>query len=472
MATISSNIVNSLGAGSGIDTKALAESLVEAERAPRKERIETKKTATEARISAYGSIKYALSELKTAFEAINDANEVGTLQASNSQTSAVNVTTTNAAATGRFDFEVLQLAAAQSTASTAFSAANTSLNGGAAFALSLSVNGGSAQSITVSTPTPSGMVDAITSANLGISARLVQTDSAGSAWSIVVTGQSGADQAFTLTSTDTNANPVAGVEFGTTLQSASQAIVKIDGLTVNRSSNTINDLVKGVTFELNSVTSGAAHLSVTRETSSFKDKLKTLVSTYNGFNETLQELTNPKSEVKTVGGALVADSLVQNLRAQVRRLVTNTSDTPGANIRAARDVGLSIDRYGALKLDETKLDKALSSHFDEVVTMFTADSNDLSVYSNAPSGLAGQAVRSLDEMLRSSGIINQQITQAQTRVKGYEADLTALEDRMTQLLARYTSQFSAMDSLVGNAKAMRTSLTSSFEGMMAMYTNK
>ncbi len=471
MAT-TSNIVSTLGAGSGIDTKALAESLVAAERAPRQERIETKKTETEARISAYGAIKYALSELKTAFEAINDANELGSLQVSNSQSSAVTVKASSSATTGNFDFEVLQLASAQRSASSSFAAVNTPLNGGTAFSLNLSINGGAAQAIAVSTATPTGMVDAINNADLGVSARLVQTDSAGSAWSIVVTGESGADQAFTLTSSDSSANPVAGVEFATTLQSASQAIVKIDGLTVNRASNTIDDLVQGVTFELGATTNGAAHLGVTRETASLKEKLQTLVSAYNGFNETLQELTNPKSEVETVGGALAADSLVQNLRAQVRKLVTNTSETPGTHIRAARDMGLSLDRYGALQLDETKLDTALSSHFDEVVTMFTADSNGLSVYSDQPSGLAGQAVSRLDEMLRSTGIVNQQITTAQSRVKDYEEELTALEDRMAQLLERYTSQFSTMDTLVGNANAMRTSLSSSFEGLMAMYTNK
>jgi flagellar capping protein FliD len=43
---------------------------------------------------------------------------------------------------------------------------------------------------------------------------------------------------------------------------------------------------------------------------------------------------------------------------------------------------------------------------------------------------------------------------------------------MTQLLARYTKQFSEMDSMVGQTKSTQTGLTSSFAGLMAMYTNK
>ena len=59
---------------------------------------------------------------------------------------------------------------------------------------------------------------------------------------------------------------------------------------------------------------------------------------------------------------------------------------------------------------------------------------------------------------------------ATDRIAKYQEDLTNLEDRMTQLLARYTKQFSEMDSMVGQTKSTQTGLTSSFEGLMAMYT--
>jgi flagellar capping protein FliD len=43
---------------------------------------------------------------------------------------------------------------------------------------------------------------------------------------------------------------------------------------------------------------------------------------------------------------------------------------------------------------------------------------------------------------------------------------------MTQLLERYSKQFSTMDSLVGQSNSMKTSLKSTFEGMMAQYSSK
>ena len=83
-----SNIVNTLGAGSGIDTKTLAKDLMEATREPRKTIIEGKISKSEARISGYAVIKYSLGELKTAFEGLNDLSDFASLQTANTQPSA------------------------------------------------------------------------------------------------------------------------------------------------------------------------------------------------------------------------------------------------------------------------------------------------------------------------------------------------------------------------------------------------
>ena len=55
------------------------------------------------------------------------------------------------------------------------------------------------------------------------------------------------------------------------------------------------------------------------------------------------------------------------------------------------------------------------------------------------------------------------------QIEDYKEDLQKLEDRMQKLMSRYVEQFSVMESVVGNSKSMRTSLTSSFEGMMNAY---
>jgi flagellar hook-associated protein 2 len=195
------------------------------------------------------------------------------------------------------------------------------------------------------------------------------------------------------------------------------------------------------------------------------------VVAYNDFNDTMTILLDRQSEVEQYGGALAGDSLAASIRTRIRALITDDSTTPGTDIEAARDVGISFDRDGKMTLDETTLDEALSDSLADVVTMFTADSDDKSLYSSADAGLAGDLVREIDEMLRYSGLLREQTDNITTKMDAYKADLEKLEERMQKLLTMYTQQFSVMESVVGSTNSMRTSLTSSFEGMMNAYKN-
>jgi flagellar hook-associated protein 2 len=461
-----SSIVNTLGAGSGIDVKSLAQSLVDAEKTPKKERIDAKIAKSEARISGYSAIKYALSDLKNAFAKLNDASDFSSIKTANTQPAAFGVTASSTAETGQYSIEVLQTALAQRTASSKFDDRTDILNGGAAFTLDLSVDGDSKGSIDVVTDTPAGLVSAINGANLGLTAQLIDTSNG---YYVVVTGETGEAQNFSLTSNDGTGNAVSGVSFATPLQTATDASFKINGLDVTRTSNTITDVIDGVTLDLYANSTGAARLDINRETAGIKDNIKGLVTAYNDFEAAMNILGDRDSDVEEFGGALAGESLLQTVRTQVRSLVTNTSTTPGTTIQAARDVGLSIDRYGKLTLDETKLDTALQDNFDEVSTMFSAGTNNQSIYSAAPAGLAGDAINSIEKMLRSTGLIDTQSKSATTQIAKYKEELTELESRMDTLLTRYMSQFSIMESFVGNSNSMREGLKSTFTGMMKAY---
>lgn len=463
-----SSIVNTLGAGSGIDVKSLAQSLVDAEKTPRKERIDAKIAKTEAKITGYSAIKYALSELKTAFGKLNDASDFSSIKPINTQASAFGVTASTTAQAGSYSIEVLQTALAQRTASSTFDDRATALNGGSAFNLNLSLGGVSQDPIAVTTATPAGMVSAINSADLGVTAQLINT---GSGYNVVLTGETGATQSFTMSSDDGSGNAVAGVSFTTSLQTAADASFKVNGLTVTRSSNSITDVIDGVTLDLYSNTTGAARLDLNRDTAGIKDNIKGLVTAYNDFGETLKILGDSGSKVEEFGGVLAGESLLQTVRTRVRGFISNNSTTPGATIKAARDVGLSIDRNGKLSLDETKLDTALQNNFAEVSTMFTAGTNNKSIYSPAPAGLAGEAINSIEKMLLSTGLIDTQSKSATGQITKYKADLALLEDRMEKLMTRYMNQFSVMESIVGSSTSMREGLKGTFEGMMNAYNN-
>lgn len=480
MATSSVNFVSTLGAGSGIDTKALAQNLVEAERAPRKGAIDAKIKKEEARITGHGAIKSLLTTLQNALAKVNDASDFTSINPNNTQPGAFGVSVSASAQAGSYDIEVSQIAKATRLSTYALpsttGAINTA-NGSAGFDLSFNFSSGS-QTVTVTTATPLGVVDAVNAATstTGVSAQLVKT---GTGYSVVFTGPMGGANDFTISGMPADvpmrANP---------LQTAQDAQLSVNGLPITSSTNKISDTIAGITLDLYASTpSGtSARLDLNRQTTSIKDNLNALVTAYNDFDDGLKVLGDKSSTVADFGGALSGDSLLQTVRSQIRSMLTKDAKISGTaadgsttvlnpDVYAMRHIGLGFDRNGKMTLDQTKLDSALAKSFDQVVTMMTANQSSQSIYSPAEGGLAGNAVKDIDKMVRSTGFIAKQTTSAETKITQYKKELATLEERMAILLERYTKQFSVMDSMVGDTNATKTSLTNSFKGLMAMYTN-
>jgi flagellar hook-associated protein 2 len=594
----STDIISTLGAGSGVDVKSLANSLVEAEKAPRKAAIEAKIKKTEGGVSGFAAIKFVLNDLKTAFSNIKDQSAFNAVVPRVSQASAIGVTATASASTGSHSVTVSNLAKPQRSVSNAagFASPMTELNGGNAFNLILkkgvdptptkvftagtpdvagsppvtgtastsaitfkamnkgdtvTVNGltltankaltatevgemyagttsgktadqintsnlalfgtfsgtftagytagtnsngaviltstsnGASDiaaptanqpesSIVISSDasTPAGMVAAINAANKGISAQIVNTGNASAPYRIMLTGATGASNAFSLSSRATDGNPVANVDFASKLQSAEDAVLNVNGMAMTSSTNRITDAIAGTTLDLFTTTTGAANLDFSRDTSTVKTKIQALVTAYNDANSMLNVVSDPKSTVETYGATLAGNSIVNSVRSQMRSLITSDSSSPSGGLTALRDIGLSISKTGELELDSTKLDNALQYKFDNVVTLLTSNREKQSSYSVLPSGSAGEAVKKLTALLDTSSALTSQSANLTTKITAYNKELAALDTRMAAILARYNKQFATMESMVGQSKSLQTNLKSTFDGMMSVYTNK
>ena len=601
--TSTTNTITALGAGSGVDVKALAQSLVDAEKAPRKTLIDAKIKKSEGGVSGYAALKYVLNDLKTAFSNLKDQSAFNTVVPRVSQASAISVTTTATASAGSHSVTVTNLAKPQRTISdgAGFASPLSQLNSGTAFSLvlkkgidptptkvftrgaadvngtgggtststltlkamnkgdTLTVNGliltankalsasevgqmfqnfsttsaevitaggisGSSRNdttlavfgtfsgtfaagyssgannngvltltstannaselaapvatqfantiaIAASASTPVGIAAAINSANLGVSAQLVSTGDASTPYKIMMTGTSGASNAFSLTSLTAAGAAVDGVNFATRLQSAEDAALNVNGMAITSSTNRITDAIPGSTLELFTTTTGAASLDFSRDTSTVKTKIKALVTAFNDANSMLTVVSDPKSTVAEYGATLVGNNVVSTVRSQMRSLITTDSTSPSGGLAALRDLGLSFNRTGTLELDATKLDSAMLNKFDNVVTLLTSNQEKLSVTSALPAGAAGDAVKKLTNLLDVSGAITAQSNNLTKKITDYQKELTALDTRMTALLTRYNKQFATMESVVGQSKSLGTSLKSTFEGMMSAYTN-
>jgi flagellar hook-associated protein 2 len=326
--------------------------------------------------------------------------------------------------------------------------------------------------IAASATTPAGIAAAINTANLGISAQLVSTGNAETPYKIMINGTSGATNEFSLTSLTTGGAAVTGVNFTSKLQSAENAELNVNGMAITSSTNRITDAIAGTTLELFSTTNGAANLDFSRDTSSVKTKIQALVTAFNDANSMLTVVSDPKSTVAEYGASLVGNNIVSTIRSQMRSMITTDSTSPSGGLAAFRDLGLSINRSGTLELNAAKLDSAMLTKFDNVVTLLTSNQEKLSATSALPAGAAGEAVKKLTSLLDTTGAITSQSTNLTKKITDYQKELTALDTKMTALLTRYNKQFASMETIVGQSKSLQTSLKSTFEGMMAAYTNK
>ena len=466
------NFISALGAGSGMDVKALATSLVAAERAPQENLINKKIDGVKAEITGYGGMMFVLSELKKKVANLNDSTDFAGLTVKNTQPSAFDITTNASALPGQHDVTINQIARAQrSLTASGYADNNTSVISGTDFTLSLTVGSATPVSITVpSNSTLDGVKDAINSANVGLTAQVVDSGVAGAAdrYKIMVTGQPGANNSFTMTSS------ISGLGFDTnpttTLQKSKDAQVVVDGITYNRSSNTVTDIVPGLTMNLLGPTVGASSIQLTRDTSAMKANIQSLITAFNDVNTFIKTATDPKSSDPDFGKTLVGNSTVKSIQSSLKQMLFGTaSGTSNTHIRGLRDLGVKMQNDGSLTLDEKTYTTNSTAYYDEAATMLSGTSGLTNEFGATRKGVATDLTSWLTTTMSASGALLQNSQSDEKKVTGYQAKLATLDTRMQTLLARYNKQFSAMEALVGKSKSMQTSLTSTFDGMMNSY---
>jgi len=443
-----------MGNGSGIDILKLARDLTDAEQLPQQNRIETAQGKTEAAISSYAILKYNVELLKEQFNGLNDAQELATPVATSNNTSAVSVSATlGSALSGSHEIAVTQLAAAQRNKSSEFSASSQSLNSGSGFDISVASNGKTHTiSIGAGLDTPSGIAAAINASGTGFTATLVDTDTDGDNYRLVIQGPSGEDNAFTVSST-----PNLGFHTsGNQLTTAANARFTVDGIAIERASNTVSDAITGITLNLNAVASGIA-LQVVSDTSTLKTKLEDLVSVYNDMQIALTELGNPDSDEEEVGGALSNDlSLLRTVRDTMYDAISVVSSTPSGDVSSLTDLGIQLTRTGTLSFNESTYDTVALNKFSDIVTMLSAGTTNQSAFSSDKQGLAFDAKVKLDTLMDAyDGIFVIRESSAADKLTDYEDRLSKIEMRMEVVYQSYVRQFSAMETLINTLNGTR-----------------
>ena len=229
--------------------------------------------------------------------------------------------------------------------------------------------------ITAGNDSLDGIAAAINAKKAGVTASVV-TDADGSAF-LSLKGATGAAQAFTLAATTDDSGGLArfavGVgATGTSLSSAAQnAKLKVDGVAVERASNTIGDLVTGVKLQLTGTSSVPVTLGSSTPTEALSGAVTDFVEAYNEVLSTLKADTDP------INGVLKNDTAANALLARLKS-VTLTSLLPGSadgTPSTLAAIGVRTNRDGTLAADTTTLTRALSDYPQAVESMFAFSSD-------------------------------------------------------------------------------------------------
>lgn len=394
------SITTTLGIGSGIDTKELVNSLVAAQRDTKIQELTAKNEKISAQISALGQVKSGLTAFSTALAQLVGGGSLST-QPTSSDTSAIAVSKIAGQSVSRTPttVEVRQLASAQVLTSgtvtdpaapvgkgtltitlgtaTTGGGAMTGFTAGAAAPIEISIGDGDNSLV--------GVATAINKANAGITATVVND---GTGARLVVKGATGDAAAFRIdVAEDAGAPGLSRFAFNpdaSTMnlgQAAQDSIIAIDGLAIRRPSNSISDVIEGVTLDLKSAVLGVpVTIGSARPTEAIGQAVKDFVDAYNELLAILNK------ETKDEGGVLKGDAGARQVMRMLSGL-TSTALTASGTPSTLAEIGVRTNRDGTLSVDTARLNAALTASPDQVEALFNpsqSSSNPLVAITSQP----------------------------------------------------------------------------------------
>jgi|GEM_PF-317389 len=383
-----------------IDWNGLIEEAVQA-KLDKADAIDLKVTDNEAKISAYEQMQTLLGSVETAANALrapsgtsNTSTDVfqsraayltanGDVDAS----STLSATVVAGSTKGSYDLTVSQLAKSEKVAGTATDSETTDLGYSGVIAI-----GTDSSSLTDITITSGMTLDEVAEAinyesdTTGVQASILKVSS--SQYQLVL---STTETGETITANSVSGDDVLnelGVtdssgDFSDVLQQSAQAIFTVDGVTITRSSNDIDDVIDGVTLHLYQTTPDQT--SVTVEIGTDVSKVETavsdLVTAYNAYRDFAydQQQTSTASDGTTTASSssvLFGDSTLRNINDALSAALNVTVNSDSMAL-----LGLSLNDKNELELDTETLDSALLNNLDDVQNLlsFQMDSSSSSL---------------------------------------------------------------------------------------------
>jgi flagellar hook-associated protein 2 len=402
--------ITSAGIGSGLDINGIINQLLALERRPVIQ-LDKKEAVFQAKLSAYGTIKGALSSFQTAVRSLSDVSKFQVYKAASGDTTLYTATASSSATVGNYGIEVVRTAKAHKLIAAGQASSTATIGAGATTTLTFdfgTIGGGAlgsdgkysgtgrtftlnplkgSKTVTIDSTnnTLEGIRNAINNAKIGVTATIVNDGSGSAPYRLVLTpDDTGAANSLRiavagdatlqglLAYDNTGTQNLAQTD---TAQHAglNDAQIKVDGATITKAANVIKDVIPGVTLNLlkTSAAGVATNLSVARDTGAVKSSVEAFVKAYNDIRKTVTDLTAYNASTKQ-GAILQGDSSALDVLRKIRGTLNNTIQFSTGTLTLLSQVGVSFQKDGTLSLDGAKLDTAISNNFNDIAKLFAA----------------------------------------------------------------------------------------------------
>ncbi|HBG46168.1 MAG TPA: hypothetical protein DDW94_04170 [Deltaproteobacteria bacterium] len=445
------SITATSGVVSNIDYQSLITQLVNVRKYSINQ-LESEKSALKSAQTAYSNLSTKIKSLITAADALKSGSAFSIFKTTTSESSYFTATAGSTSAAGSYEVTVNSLAKAHRIAADGV-ATDTTVIASAAGSFSFQVGSGDVQTVSVdSTTTLAGLRDSINALDAGVSATVVNEGTGANPYRLVLTSDTtGTGGAVTITQNDTT------LAFSTTLQAAQNASVTVDGITFTRSTNSVSDIITGVSLDLTVADPlKTITLTVSRDSEEIGKKVKAIVDAYNGVASYVKANNRYDSETKK-GGPFFGDGVARSVWEDLRRIMTSAVSGLPDSMNRLQHVGVKTGDDGLMAFDSSAFSTALSGSYDDVVKMFVKGES-ISGFGD----LLYEAASDIDDFVdgrikgRQNGI-DKNIKRLDDDIREKDAQLFIYEEQLR-------SQFTTLETMLASLQSQSNALVNYFGG--------
>lgn len=363
------------GLASGMDVDAMINSLMKLE-ARRLLFLQQKEAEAQIRLTGYGNLSSALTAFQSASAKLAMSTAFDGMVAVSSDSDLFSGTASTSAIAGTYNIRVDAVAREQNLASSAYADSNLTVVGTGTLNIKVGTESTVYVAINTTNNTLTGIQDAINASGVKVKASIINDGSGNKL--VFRSTETGTANTITVTVSDNDGNDtdtnglsnLASVNL-TETQTALDAQFNINGIDITKSSNTVTDVINGITLTLNAKdVTKTKTLTVSHDTTTPTTEIKAFVDAYNELITTMSALQ--KVDEKTgVRGILVGDSTLRNVEFQLKNKLTSGVSGLTGDYTTLSSVGISVQRDGTLQLDTSKLAAAFTDDPNAVKSVFS-----------------------------------------------------------------------------------------------------